>query len=260
MHGTTVITGATSGIGASLAKRFAAPDMNLALAGRNTHRLAAIGRDCQKKGASVTTGVVDVTDRSQLAEWLMQVDQTHPVDRIIANAGLAVDESNLDTKAAATYRVIDVNLIGVLNTVLPLLPAMKARGRGQLLLLSSLCAWAPLPDTPAYSASKAALLAFGLALREELLPHGLRVCIACPGFVQTGMAIQYLGWRPSEISSDDASEIIARGLERNEAVIAFPRHLAWASRLQAFLPERLRRWAGRPLRFRIEPKNLRRQN
>lgn len=252
MRGTTVITGASAGIGAALALRFAHPQARLALSARRVDALANVARACAEKGAEVEVAALDVTDSDALSAWLHAVDRDGPVNRIIANAGVALDESDVGRKPAATRRVLDVNLTGALNTVLPLLPAMRERRCGQIVLMSSLAAFAPLPDTPAYSASKAALLSFGMALRDELRPSGIRVSVVCPGFVRTGMAAQYRGWRPFEISAASAADRIVRGLERDQGVIAFPRLLALASRLQRVLPDPLRRASGRALRFRIE--------
>lgn len=252
MRGTTVITGASAGIGAALALRLAHPQARLALSARRVDALADVARACAEKGAEVEVAALDVTDSDALSAWLHAVDRDGPVDRIVANAGVALDESDVGRKPATTRRVLDVNLTGALNTVLPLLPAMRERRRGQIVLMSSLAAFAPLADTPAYSASKAALLAFGTALRDELRPCGIGVSVVCPGFVRTGMADRYRGWRPFEISAASAAERIVRGLERDQGVIAFPTLLAFASRLQSLLPEPVRRASGRTLRFRIE--------
>jgi short-subunit dehydrogenase len=89
-----------------------------------------------------------------------------------------------------------------------------------------------------YSGSKAALLAYGLALRERLHHEGVKVNVVCPGFVTTPMAARYLGWKPLELSPEDAASRIVRGLGRNQAVIAFPWPLAFAARFQQSLPSR----------------------
>jgi short-subunit dehydrogenase len=120
--------------------------------------------------------------------------------------------------------------------------------------LSSIAALAPLPDAAAYSASKAALLAYGLAMRERLRDDGIKVNVVCPGFVTTPMAQAYLGWKPLEISPEDAARRIIRGLERDRAVIAFPWPLVFAARFQQMLPETLRRMGASAFRFRIAPR------
>ena len=115
---------------------------------------------------------------------------------------------------------MDVNFTGALNTVAPLVGGMLSRGRGQIAFVSSLAAFAPLATSAGYSASKAALLVYGLALRERYRPVGIRVNVICPGFVETEMSARYRGWRPLMMSADAAALRIRRGLEADRAIIA----------------------------------------
>src|SRR3989440_2616917 len=82
-----IITGASSGLGASLAKAYAAPHVTLGLHGRDRQRLEATARACQARGATVNTAIIDVTDAAGMASWLREVDGRHPGDLLIANAG-----------------------------------------------------------------------------------------------------------------------------------------------------------------------------
>ena len=246
--GSLVVTGASAGIGRALAELYAAPGARLVLVGRDPGRLGAVAAACEARGADVVAVALDVRDRDTLGRRLRELDEAVPVELVVANAGVALPEDDAD----ATHAVIDVNLGGALNTVLPLLPAMTARRSGQIALIGSLAALAPLADAPAYSASKAALLAYGLALRERLAPAGVRVSVACPGFVATGMGSRYRGARPFEIGAEAAAARIAAGLARNRDVIAFPLPLVLAARASALLPERLRRIGTAGFRFTID--------
>lgn len=242
-----VITGASDGIGRALALRYAAPGILLGLVGRRAGRLEEVIAACRARGAEAEAIVVDVRSRADLAERLSAFDTGHPVDVVIANAGVALaerDETEIRT-------VFDTNFVGALNTVLPLLPAMTARGHGQIAFTSSIAAIAPLPDGAAYSASKAALLAYGLALRQRLAPGGIQVSVICPGFIATAMGAQYKGWRPLELSPEAAAARIAAGLARNKALIAFPRTLYAAARLSSAVPESILRLAMRGFSFSI---------
>src|SRR3954462_13397193 len=89
-----VITGASSGIGEALALDYAAPGIALALSGRDAARLQAVAEACRAKGATVDSGNVDVVDKAALAAWLIQFDEAHPVDLLIANAGISIDKDN----------------------------------------------------------------------------------------------------------------------------------------------------------------------
>jgi short-subunit dehydrogenase len=250
-----VITGGSSGIGRALAIALARPGIILALIGRDGARLAETAQACTSRGASTALVRADVRRRDELRAVLLQFDMAHPVDCVIANAGIAVGTSpNGDIESEdETFDLFETNVTGALGTTLPLLPRMRERRRGRIVFLSSIAALAPLPDAAAYSGSKAALLAYGLAMRERLRDDGVKVNVVCPGFVTTPMAARYLGWKPFELSPEDAASRIIRGLARNEAVIAFPWPLALAARLQQILPDPLRRLGASAFRFRIAP-------
>ncbi|ACA14891.1 short-chain dehydrogenase/reductase SDR [Methylobacterium sp. 4-46] len=246
-----LISGASSGIGAALARHYAAPGTTLALNARGAERLEAVAESCRRAGAEVETRALDVRDRAATRAWIEDLAARRGLDLAIANAGVngGHPEGGIETEETA-FLVIDVNLLGALNVALPCVARMAARGRGQVALISSLAAIAPLPDAPAYSGTKAALLAHGLALREKLAPRGVRMNVVCPGYVRTAMGADYQGWRPLEMSAEAAARRIARGLARDEAVIAFPAALAAAARGAALLPESLRRLGMRGFRFR----------
>jgi short-subunit dehydrogenase len=250
-----VITGASSGIGRALAIALARPGIVLALIGRDGARLAETAQACTLRGASTTLLRADVRRRDELRAVLLQFDMAHPVHCVIANAGISVGTSpNGDIESEdETFELFETNVAGALGTTLPLLPRMRERRRGRIVFMSSIAALAPLPDAAAYSGSKAALLAYGLAMRERLRGDGVKVNVVCPGFVTTPMAARYLGWKPFELSPEQAASRIMRGLARNQAVIAFPWPLALAARFQQIVPEPLRRVAASAFRFRIAP-------
>ena len=248
-----VITGASRGVGAALARLYAGPEVGLALVGRDAARLAEVAGSCRAKGAAVDEMVVDVRDRDGLAARLATYDSEGAVDLVIANAGVALPTGGAAPGEDPTVRgELDVNVVGALNTVGPLAPAMAARRRGQIAFVSSLAAFAPLPGSPGYSASKAAILVYGLALREQLRPHGLRVNVICPGYVDTEMGARYRGWRPLAMSADAAAIRIRRGLERDLPVVAFPRRLALVARASQLVPETLRRLGLAAFGFSID--------
>ncbi len=247
-----VISGATRGIGEALARLYAGPGISLVLIGRDGARLAAVAADCRASGAAVETVALDVRDRDGLAARLLALDAGGAVDLVIANAGVALPTHGLPGADPTVYGEIEVNLVGALNTILPLAPAMARRGRGQIALMSSLAAFAPLPGSPGYSASKAALLVYGLALRERLHPAGVSVNVICPGYIDTGMGERYQGWRPLAMSAAAAALRIRRGLERDRAIIAFPRRLAAVARAAQLVPERVRRFGLGAFRFSID--------
>ena len=147
------------------------------------------------------------------------------------------------------FETADINYTGSLNVVLPSLTLMLQRGRGQIVLVSSLAAYAPLQDAPAYSGAKAALVAHGLALRQKVGPRGVKVNVVTPGYVKTPMGGELKGWRPLEISAETAAARIAKGIAANRDVIAFPFILAALARTVLLLPEGVRKAGLYAFRF-----------
>ena len=217
-----VITGASSGIGEALALAYAGPGVALALTGRDGDRLAAVAAACRARSAEARADVIDVVDRSAMARWLTDIDTATPVDLVIANAGIGAGSADGTESADQVRRVFAVNLDGAFNTVLPLLPAMIGRGRGQIALMSSLAAFRGFPGAPAYCASKAALRVWGEALRGDLRRHGVRLSVICPGYVASRMTARNKFPMPFLMPAERAARIIMRGLERDRARIAFP--------------------------------------
>jgi short-subunit dehydrogenase len=240
-----LITGASSGIGAALARHYAAPGMALALTGRDRDRLAAVAGACRTQGAAVESAVLDVTDRAGLGAWVERMDDANPLDLVIANAGISAATGRARESEAVARRVLAVNINGVLNTVFPVLPRFIARRRGQIALMSSLAGFRGLPTAPAYSASKAAVKSLGEAWRGQLAADGIGVSVICPGFVTTRMTARNNFAMPFLMSAERAAEIIARGLARNQGRIAFPWPMAAGAWLLDALPWRLSDAAAR---------------
>jgi short-subunit dehydrogenase len=231
-----VITGASSGIGAALALAYAGPGIHLALSGRDSGRLEETAAACRQTGADVAAALVDVADRGAMEDWLTEIDARAPVDLVLANAGISAGTDQGWEQPEQTRRIFAVNLEGLFNTVLPLLPAMQDRRRGQIALMSSLASFRGFPGAPAYCASKAAVRVWGEALRGDLRPRGIEVSVICPGYVVSRMTARNRFPMPLLMETDRAARRIRRGLERGQARIAFPWPVYAAVRLLASLP------------------------
>jgi len=255
-----VVTGASHGLGAALARRYAAPGTALALIGRNPARLAEVADSCRRLGAVVETAEIDVRDGPRLAAFLRDFDARRPVTVVIANAGVEAGlgpgrSSEPEDFVLAQLRI---NLEGAIATVSPLIEPMRRRRAGSIVLIASLAALMPLADQPAYSASKAGLVAWGEALLAWLRPDGIRVTIVCPGFIATGMSDRYRGSRPFQWSAERAAGHIAASAARGRAWVAFPWPLVWLIRLGRLAPRPVRAaFIDRFLRFEIDaPESL----
>lgn len=231
-----LITGATSGIGAALAREYAAPGTSLALTGRDPERLAAISADCRELGAEVLARPLDVQDRSGLAAWIDEADEARPIDLAIANAGISGGTARSKEESAAAREIFAVNLDGVVNSVLPLIPKLQKRKRGQIALMSSVAGFRGLATSPAYCASKAAVKVWGEGLRCQLWDDGIAVSVICPGWVKSGMTDVNQFTMPWIMPAEKAAKIIRRGLAANRGRICFPWQMHFLVWLSCVLP------------------------
>lgn len=235
---TIVITGASKGIGAALAIGYAQTNVRLGLIARNTTELKKIANTCRQQGAEVITAKVDVSEQHALIAWLQEFDQHHPIDLLITNAGvtLAANEDGSLESIQSAANLININLMGTLNSVTAVAERMRQRGKGQIALVSSLAAYFGMPVTPVYCASKAAIKSYGEALRGLLAPQGVQVNIICPGFVETDLSNRFPGQRPFLITPEEAADHIIKGLAKNRTIIAFPKLLALGMKAIQLLP------------------------
>jgi short-subunit dehydrogenase len=233
-----LITGATSGIGRALAHLYAERGITLALTGRDIGRLAEVAAECERRGATVISESIDVLDVGRLALWIESIDDRHPVDLIIANAGIAsgIGFGRPRESLEAISRVLSTNILGMVNTVTPMVPRMTARACGHIAIVGSLAGYRGMPYSPAYCASKAAVGVYAEGLRGNLMGAGVDVTLVVPGFIATPMNERSIFPRPLEYKVEKAARIIRRGLDKRAKLIAFPRLLYLGARLLAFLP------------------------
>lgn len=231
-----LITGASSGIGAAMAAAYAGDGVTLALSGRNAGRLEEVAAACRARGAEVSTARMDVTAREEMADWIGEREAACPLDLVIANAGVSAGMGGGGESDLQTRQILATNVDGVMNTVLPALGPMRARGQGQIAIVSSLAAFRGFPGAPAYCASKAAVRVWGESLRPSLSTEGIGVSVICPGFVRSRMTAVNEFPMPLLMDADKAARIVQKGLSRNRARIVFPWRLWAAVWLLAALP------------------------
>jgi short-subunit dehydrogenase len=253
------ITGASSGLGAALAREYAAPGITLALAARRSDRLKLIARECEERGATVVCKQVDVSNPEQTAAWVEDIEQTALIDLMIANAGTFSGHGpngQMET-SVELVRQIEINLVGTTTTINAIASHMKKRHSGHLAMVSSLAAVQPLADAPGYSATKAGIMAYGDALREYLADFNVNVSVILPGHINTAQTAVHIGTKAGVISSQKAAAIIRKRLDRGQTCIAFPQSMYFLVRLGRLLPWRIRAIMNRPFRFHVKkPSNL----
>lgn len=181
---TALITGASSGIGAEMARQLAAAGCNLILVARRTERLNALAEELSTVSVQVIT--LDLSD--PLAPQMLFDEVARRgllVDILINNAGFGFQKPLLAMSLEEQLGMVDVNDRALLALTRLFAASMAERGRGWILNVSSVSAWFPIPGMATYAASKAAVLHLSRALHEELKPFGVVVTALCPGGTRT---------------------------------------------------------------------------
>jgi len=179
-----LITGASQGIGAAIAKVFAREvrGVRLALVARNAKNLGAVARACAKLGATAAVFPCDVADEASVATMAEAVTKRFgPVDVLINNAGSFAAAPFTEMRVAEFDRMIAANLRSVFLVARAFVPAMVKRGRGDVFNMSSIAGLIAYPGGAGYSAAKFGVTGLSKVMRAELKDKGVRVCCVCPG-------------------------------------------------------------------------------
>lgn len=247
-----LVTGASSGIGAELARQLARHGARLAILARRRENLEALASELRAaSGATVLVVACDVSEPAGVAGAMAQIERELGLpDVAILNAGIGESRKLDDFSVAWVRRIFETNLFGVLHFVEPLLAPMLARGAGTIAVTSSLARDRATTQTGPYSASKAALSAVIESLRIDAWPRGVRLITIEPGFVKSPMTDRNAFPMPFMVPTERAAEIVLRGIARATPVIRFPWPMAVITYVLRLLPSRLFLWAG----SRLSPK------
>ena len=221
------ITGASSGIGRALALELGRRGTTLALLARRADALQEIVGEVEKAGGRALALPADVRDAAAVraAAERMRAEFGR-IDVLIANAGIAATAHAKDLRPEEFAEVININVLGAVNSVTAVLPEMIEQGSGQLVAISSLAAYRGLPKSAAYCASKAALSAFFESLRVDLRGSGVDVTIIYPGFIKTPLTANRKAKMPFLMELEEATRLIIRAIEARRKSYAFPWQLA----------------------------------
>ncbi len=230
------ITGASSGIGEALAVYYAAQGATLGLAARRGDALAALNT---RLGGRHACYPLDVTDAPALhAAAADFVGRFGAPDIVIASAGVSAGTlSECEADLAVFKRVMDINVFGMAATFAPFIPAIKAAGNGARLVgLASVAGIRGLPGAEAYSASKAAAIAYLESLRLEMRPYGIKVVTIAPGYIATPMTAVNPYKMPFLLPSDLAAERFAAAITRGTTYAVIPWQMGVVAKVLRLLP------------------------
>lgn len=240
------ITGASSGIGEALVRVLDRRGARLVLSARRLERLQAVRAALTRPDAHDVVAL-DVAETERAGEHAATVLSEGPVDVVIHSAGISQRSRAAETELSVDRRLMEVNYFGTVALTKAVLPSMLERGSGHFVVVSSLVGKISTPKRSGYSASKHALHGFFDALRAELHDRGIRVTIACPGFVRTEVSLHALTGDGSEQGTMDeaqekgmapevCAERIVRAAETGRREVLIGGKEVWAVRLHRFFP------------------------
>ena len=206
-----LITGASSGIGAGVARRFAEEGARLVLAARRADRLEALAGELRNVGADVLVRATDVTREDEVIGLFADAEAFGPVDVLVNNAGMAVHKATLEVTLADWQRVIDLNLTAAFLCAREAMRVMKSRGRGKIINIGSLSAQMPRPDTVAYATTKFGMEGMTRSFALDGRPYGVTAAIVHPGQTLSELASDVIDAQPSDtvMAASSVASVIA---------------------------------------------------
>jgi short-subunit dehydrogenase len=230
------LTGATSGLGEALARRYASRGATLGLFARRKVELERLARELAPAAVVVYPG--DVRHAEALAaagrDFIARFGMP---DVVIANAGVSRGTLTQHAEDLAAFRdVFDTNVLGIVHTFHPFVQAMTESRRGTLVGIASVAGFRGIPGSGAYSGSKAAAIAYLESLRVELRPSGVSVCTICPGYIATPLTAKNPYRMPFLMTAERAAALIERAIARRKRFYVLPWPMALAGRLLRVLP------------------------
>lgn len=234
-----VITGASSGIGAALARELGRRGYAVGLLARRAEKLEALAESLRGEGVQVATASADVCDRDALLFGVRHLEEAlGPCSVLVANAGIGGRLDPTDWDPEPNRKVFEVNYFGAMNAVEVVIDGMLKRRDGQLVVISSVAAARGLPPAGPYSASKAAISTMWEALRVQLAPHGVHCLTVHPGFVKTPLTDKNDFSMPFLVPVETAARWIADAMRDRRRELTFP----WQMALVRWFMKRVPEW------------------
>lgn len=227
------ITGGTTGIGMELAKHYLDEGWKVGVCGRDRHKF---DENFTAHRDNVKFYPVDVSERTDIKAAIADFSSSIGLDLLIANAGIGYKLKTKLPDFEYSYKMVHVNLLGVMYSFEGALDVMIPRGKGQLVAVSSIAGYNGLPGVSAYSASKAAVQKYAESLHIDLKQFNINVTTICPGFVDTPLTQGNHHPMPFVMKAPKAAKLIARAIEKKKMIYAFPFLFAAVVRIMSMLP------------------------
>jgi NAD(P)-dependent dehydrogenase (short-subunit alcohol dehydrogenase family) len=225
------VIGGSSGIGAAVARELQSRGARVAISARRQDQLD------QVSGGTMLAVPADVTDPASLTAAATRIgDEIGPIDLAVMSAGYWKQMGATDWDTATFNRHVEVNLIGMNNSIAAVLPQMLDRHSGVIAGISSVAGYRGLSGSEAYGATKAGQINLLESLRIQVARRGVRVITVCPGFVRTDLTAGNDFPMPFIIDADTAGRSICDGLERDRTEIVFPVRMAILMKAARLVP------------------------
>lgn len=231
-----LITGASSGIGAYLARELVHRGARVGLLARREDKLRQLAEELRQAAGQAAWACADVVDQAALEGALEFLDsELGGTDVVVANAGYGIPEVPKRFQAGASMALYDVNLFGMLRLIDWALPRFLDAGSGHIVGVASAASFLGIPMHPSYCGSKAAMRIHLQSLRTTLKRHRIAVTTICPGFVKSELTDKAKFPMPFIWETDRAARYIASAIEKRRGEVIFP----WQLRLAKVLLLRL---------------------
>ena len=231
-----LITGASSGIGYSLAQKLALRGWQVSAIARRYKKLTEL----QQKAGTVLPLAADVSVPEQIKSALLKAENAFgPIDMAILNAGIYTPIDVKSFSSETFVKQMQINYFGIIHCLEHLLPPMLARGSGHIVLMGSVAGYRGLPKSAAYGPTKAAIQNLAESLYFDINPKGIKLQLINPGFVETEATAVNDFVMPDLISSDVAADHIIEGLHEDIFEISFPKSFVRKLKFMRLLPSRV---------------------
>jgi NAD(P)-dependent dehydrogenase (short-subunit alcohol dehydrogenase family) len=241
--GVAWVTGASSGIGYALALELAAEGWTVIASARSEDKLVSLSQEAGQRGGNIVPFALDVTQREKCEAAVTEIENAHgPIALAVFNAGIFKPVYGEALIVEDFVKTFDVNLYGVVYSLVPLIDAMRARGKGQITLVSSVTGYGGLPSGAAYGATKAAHINMAECLKFDLDKIGVLIQVVNPGFVDTPATEKNAFEMPALVKVEVAAKRIASGLRGGQFEITFPKRFTYFLKVLQFLPYRMYFW------------------